>query len=271
MHNLILTLIVFATTSLTEIAFFLTQNKWSSVPTKNFISLFVVLYLFSFIQQKAWRIMAMNMLIILSFFQMMHIQFFGMPVYPNAIYLFFTETSELFDTLFESLYLFTIPLLLIVPGVLLNIWSDKKAIKLKKTRYLYFLFIFYLLYNPTRTYKTGNTWGRQPSTQEFLGTNIYLSFSYFMGKILPHKVLGGTNKNSFKPKVKLSKKKPFQGNIILVLGESLSANHLSLFNYKRITTPFLDSLKSDSNFIFRRAISSGVSTDIAVAMFMNIT
>lgn len=271
MHNLILTTIVFLTTSIAEIVFFASQKASTTVPYKNFIGLFVILLIFSFIKKKAWRIMSMNMVLGFSFLQMMHIQFYGMPVYPNAIYLFFTESSEVFDTLIQSLSLFLIPLLLVIPGLALNIFTDKKAIRLKGNNYLHFLFIFYFIYNPARTYMTGNTWGRQPSTQEFMGTNIYLSLSYFSGRILPHKLFNKEIRNSYKPEVDFTKTKPFDGNIIFVLGESLSSNHLSLFNYKRATTPYLDSLKQNKNFIFRKGVSSGVSTDISIAMLMNTT
>lgn len=272
MYNLALAAITFLTTGIVEISFHFLNGSPLKIPPHNFLGLFIFLFACSFIKNRFSRIIFQNLLLVLSFFQMMHIQFYSIPVYPNAIYLFFTQQGEIIDTLLENLQLFYIPLTLLIPAFFINIYADKKLLKsLKKVPYFQFLFIFYLLFNPLRTYFTGNTWGRQPSGEEFMGTNIYLSASYFLGKILPFKVLNNTHRESDYPNVELTKKDAFDGDIILVLGESLSSNHLSLFGYKRETTPFLSSLTNDPHFFYYPAISSAVSTDVAVALFFNIT
>lgn len=271
MHNFILTNVVFFSTIAAEFLFNFYQKTGSHLAIDKFIGLFVILYVFSFIKSTFWRRTSMNFILVLSFFQMMHLQFYGMPVYPNAIYLLFADTGEVTDVLLQEFALFIIPLLIVTPLLALNLFTDKKAFKLKKIKFLHFLFIFYFIYNPTRTYITGNTWGRQPSTQEFMGMNIYLSLSYFFGRLLPYKLSDQKDNSAPKLNIQFTKSIPKDMNIIFVLGESLSANHLSLFEYKRQTTPYLESLKTDSNFIYRRGISSGVSTDVAVAMLMNNT
>ena len=231
LSNLILTLVVFLTTVLTEIIFLKVEDISLTVPLKNYLALFITLFLFSLTKNKVWRMISMNMIIGFSFFQMMHLKFYGVPVYPNAIYLMFTESSEMMHTLVENLALFFLPLLLVGPSLFLNIFVDKKISQKINIPFFHFLFLFYFTFNPIRTFATGNTWGRQPSSEEFLGTNIYLSLSYFGGRILPAKVFGNKDQYKEKFKIKLSSGEKFQGNIILVLGESLSANHLSLLGY----------------------------------------
>ena len=253
----------------TELGFNFIYNIPSTVPTKNYIVLWVFLFIFSFIKNTFWRRLAMNLLYFLSLFQMVHILFYGIPVYPNAIYLFFTESSEVFYTLFENITILIYPVLSVVVGIGVILYIDKKTKEKRiKVPYLYFLFIVYFSYNPLRTYTTGNTWGRQPSVEEFMGTNIYLASSYFLGRILPYKLTQKKSISQRKP-LTFEKIEPFKGNIILVLGESLSSNHMSLFGYKKETTPYLKSL--NENFIYHKGISSGVSTDVAVALFMNNT
>ena len=44
---------------------------------------------------------------------------------------------------------------------------------------------------------------------------------------------------------------------------------MSLYGYNRKTTPQLDSLKNDKNFIYKRAISAGVSTSISLPHIFN--
>lgn len=270
MHNFILTNVVFFTTVAVELIFHSYKGTSAHLSLEKFIGLFIILFIFSFIKNNFWRRLSMNFVVGLSLFQMMHIGFYGMPVYPMAIYLLFADSKEVFDVLLQELSIFTVPSLLVLPAIALNIFADKKAFLLKKIPYLHFLFIFYFIYNPTRTFVTGNTWGRQPSTQEFMGMNIYLSMSYFLGKILPYK-LAKNKISDYVQTIHLEKSTPTNVDIFFVLGESLSANHLSLLGYNKPTTPYLDSLKEDKNFFYRRGISSGVSTDVATAMLMNNT
>lgn len=41
-------------------------------------------------------------------------------------------------------------------------------------------------------------------------------------------------------------------NIIMIMGESLNRNFMSLYDYKIETTPFLDTLKNSENFIYKK-------------------
>lgn len=271
MNHLLLSISAFLITALSENIFFYLIKSQSLVPLNNYLGLLVACFLFTFIKNKKLRFFFLALIPTLSIFQMLHISFYGVPVYPSAIYLMFTETGEMFGTLKEELSLFWIPLLISIPSIT-GIYFLNKRLELKRSiPFLPALFFFYLIYNPVRTGITGNTWGRQPSTQEFMGMNIYLSISYFSGKILPYKLFKSNKHEEITSKLIFSPTEKFDGNIIFVIGESLSANHLSLLGYNRKTTPFLDSLKDDANFIYSKGISSGVSTDVSVAFIINNT
>lgn len=271
MQNLWLALTVFSTTALTEVLYFLFQKAPIEIPIKNVIGLFIVLGFMSFIKQKYARIFLMNLVIILSWFQMLHIQYYSLPVYPNAIFLLFTQHSEIVGTLLENGQIFLLPSFLFFLALYLNLYADKKLSRRKQWSFFHWPFILYLLYNPMRTYFTGNTWGRQPSSQEFMGVNVYLSISYFVGKILPFKVLNKKHQLSSYPHVQFTSQKSFDGNIILVMGESLTPNHMSLFHYERATTTELEKFKSNSNFFYTEGLSSAVSSDVSIASFFNNT
>ena len=271
MHNFILISTVFFTTIASEFAFNTAQGTTSSVPLEKYFALLIILAVFSTIRSNFWRRLSMNFTLGLSFFQMCHILYYSVPIYPNALYLFFAEISEISATLSQELDVLILPFVIVAPLLAFNIYIDKKAQDLKTFRWVHWIFILYFIYNPMRTYATGNTWGRQPSTQEFMGMNVYLSFSYFAGRLLPAKIMGINNQKFSKPEVKFTKTQPRDFNIILVLGESLTPNHMSLFGYERETTPYLKSLKDDENFSYFRGIASGVSTDVALALFMNNT
>ncbi len=59
-------------------------------------------------------------------------------------------------------------------------------------------------------------------------------------------------------------------NIVVVMGESLTPSHMSLFGYERDTTPYLKSLSSDSNLVYKDGIAGGVNTKVAVQTFFNM-
>lgn len=255
-----------------EKIFFVIQGAEHLLPADKYIGAVIALYIFSFIRSERWRFIFLGLILGLSFVQMVHMSFYGVPVYPAAIWLFFTEGGEIIGTLKEEFIVFLIPVSIVMPSLII-LWFVNKKIKVKKSLpFLPLILLVLLTYYPIRTFMTGNTYGRQPSTEEFMGMNIYLSSSYFLGKILPDKLSGKAPiiKNEFK--INFEKVAPFNGNIIFIVGESLSANHLSLLGYKRETTPLMDKLaKTDDNFFFSRGISSGVSTDVSVAFMINNT
>jgi glucan phosphoethanolaminetransferase (alkaline phosphatase superfamily) len=271
MNHIFLSIIAFLVTIISENLFFIVNKSQSLVPINNYIGLYIACLLFTFIKGPKLRLFFLALIPTLSIFQMLHISFYGVPVYPSAIYLMFTEVGEVFGTLKEEISLFFIPLLVSLPLIGTLYFANKKIKPNKSIPFLPVLLFFYLAYNPIRTGLTGNSWGRQPSTQEFMGMNIYLSLSYFSGRILPSKLFRKKTDDSYNSKFTFKDGPKFNGNIILVIGESLSANHLSLLGYSRPTTPYLDTLKEDSNFYFSKGVSSGVSTDVAVAFIANNT
>src|SRR5690606_38541773 len=114
-------------------------------------------------------------------------------------------------------------------------------------------------YLPLRTFFTGNTEGKKPVRYLHPAINMTTSISYFLGKVLPDKLFA--KKQTFKIKTipKLIKEKTSNANIILILGESLTRNKMSLYGYTEITTPNLDKIKN--NLIIKKGISAAVFTD----------
>lgn len=270
-YNIILSAIFWVGTYLNqEVFFWLQEGLQSGVTAEKYAILFVIFFVFSFIKSQWLRLIALSFIVFLNMFQMGHLAYYGSPAQPSEVLLFFAEAGEVYGTLKEELHLLILPTLLsIFPLGLFWYFNNKFQEKIKKAHVIGGVFLLYLIYNPIRTYVTGNTWGRQPSTQELGGMNIYLSASYFLGRILPAK-LGDTKRVSPRS-VKFNQIQSFDGDIVLVLGESLSANHLSIFGYGRPTTPLLEAMKGEENLFLHRGVSSGVSTDIAVAFLMNST
>lgn len=237
-----------------------------------YLTILAFFFLATFIKQKTWRFIFLSFVMILNFGQMAHLSYYGTQILPAEIYLLFTQWHEIQGTLLVELHHTLIPLLFTIVPLTLGWLLLKKNQNTYANKWMVALFAIYFIYNPARTLVTGNTWGRQPSTRELGGMNVYLASSYFLGRILPHKLKGEhkTQQNS-STELKLTKAGTAKWDkVIFILGESLTPHHMELFGYKRPTTPFLNTLKENPNFDYTIGLSGGVSTDIAVAFLLNM-
>ena len=238
-----------------------------------YAGLYFIFFVFTFIKNPKSRVACLSFFIFLCPWQLGHLSYFGTQVLPSQIYQMIAQAGEVQGALREELSHFLIPLLFLIVPMGLGIWAVKKIETTFKFKFLGILFSLYLIYNPVRTAVTGNTWGRQPSTRELAGMNIYLSMSYLFGKILPHKWSQSSQTDTKNQSLALVLKKskiPEWDHVVVILGESLTPHHMSLYGYPKPTTPFLDAKKNDPRFFHTIALSSGVSTDISVAFFMNL-
>ncbi len=244
------------------------------LPLEKYFLIFLFFGLLSLTPNPRIRFSLLSFFLILNFFQMCHLSYFGTLILPSEIYLLFAEFHEIAGTLSAELSHLFIPLLFTLIPLMIGFYAVKKYPPHYKVKWIPIMVGLYFIYNPVRTAVTGNTWGRQPSTRELAGMNLYLALSYFSGRILPAKLAkaeNGTLENeSLKLKL-LDKSESDWDNIIVVLGESQSPDHMELFGYHRPTTPFLQQLKSSDHFHAMKGLSSGVSTDISVAFFLNVT
>lgn len=230
-------------------------------------------FVFTFTPSKKLRFVFLSFLLILNFPQMAHLSYFGTQILPSEIFLLFAEFHEITGVLNNELQHLLIPLFFTVVPLLAGFTANKKFQPHFGFKAIPVLISLYFIYNPVRTYITGNTWGRQPSTRELSGMNLYLSLSYFAGRIVPAKLekkrFSQEQNDSLKLVLTKTQKSEWD-HIIVVLGESQTPDQMSLFGYGRPTTPFLEALKKYHNFHFLKGLSSGVSTDISVAFFLNM-
>jgi glucan phosphoethanolaminetransferase (alkaline phosphatase superfamily) len=273
-NHFLLALVFFSLTLLQQYSFYTLKSFpiiWLSFG--KYLTILFFFFIFTLIKGPKARFFVLSFFMLLNYFQMAHLSYFGTQILPNEIYLLFSDFHEVTGVVDAELQHVLIPLLFTLLPLALGYYFHRKLKTILHFKFVPALLILYFLYNPVRTYVTGNTWGRQPSTRELSGMNVYLSLSYFLGRILPHKLAGDRSSYSKNRALKLVLTKTDLkdwDNVIIVLGESLSPHQMSLYGYKRATTPYLDTLKNSPRFFNTIGLSSGVSTDISVAFFLNL-
>jgi glucan phosphoethanolaminetransferase (alkaline phosphatase superfamily) len=101
--------------------------------------------------------------------------------------------------------------------------------------------------------------------------NSYLTASTFFFNHLPKFVLSdaGAEAGAYQPITVARTATPDKATVVIVMNESLTYDHLSLFGYDRDTTPLLAALASDPGFVYRKGIAAGVGTNSSFQSFWN--
>jgi glucan phosphoethanolaminetransferase (alkaline phosphatase superfamily) len=204
----------------------------------------------------------------LQFIQVSSIAYFGYCVQPSDVHRIFLEFSDIKDVVFTEAGAFLlVPFSLIIPfGIIItaNLLLKKNTLKIPFAFVLVLLLFVPKVERATRR----DIQFFFPSPIRYSFHNTINTFSFYVGKEM------WSNNNFEMPKdfyapYSVEQAEPKVKNIVLVIGESVNPNHLSLFDYNRTTTPFLDSLKQEDKFDYQEAFSSGVSTHSSMAFFLN--
>jgi hypothetical protein len=88
---------------------------------------------------------------------MTHLSYFGTQVAVSGIFLLFTKFYEISGTLVAELEHLIIPFLFTITPMSVGYFFYKKYTPSFSTKYITYLFLIYLAYNPMRTFIAGNT------------------------------------------------------------------------------------------------------------------
>lgn len=238
---------------------------------KSFLEQFIInLLIISIIRTRAILI---TFIVIASFvwFQILHFAYFGTWIFPLEYLLFFTKFQETYDTFRTVAQIAIVPTIMIICLIssiyFLLKFSEEKRLKIP---FLSFILIAFIIFVPLRVYIKDSKKGHRPNVEYYPIKNTVINLGYLFGSILPKKISGTSGlEQPVVPTPKLLTNNP-DINVIMIMGESLNRNFMSLYDYKIKTTPFLDSIKDDENFVYKKGIASGVVTDVAVPSFFNI-
>jgi glucan phosphoethanolaminetransferase (alkaline phosphatase superfamily) len=236
-----------------------------------------IILLISFIKQRKIRLSLLLTLLLFSFFQYIHFEYFGKNISAIEFYLFATNINETFETLNNMLKLLFIPLMLLATGIIttykIDTYIGEKTFKFKFALSFLLLGLLYLSLQVfyLTNIKVGKLKQRQskliyPLTDRESARNFYVSMNYFLVGILPKKLFGNT------PNFPILKKPPLidkesNRTIILIIGESLRYDRFALYDNK--LTPKLQKLKKEIPLYHKKIYSGGTMTKVSTSVLIN--
>jgi len=202
---------------------------------------------------KMWiRITLLSSILLAMLFEYFYFQYFGTYIQPIAFYQMFTEADEVIISFIAEFPSMVIPFFIVLALSLVILTLKMfKQVNSYRNSFLGVIVIAYVFsVNIKATYinlhdKSGKLWHIQakallPMPYYHSTDNFMRSLSYFLVGILPKKILSNTIEIFPVLPPPSLKDKNISRNIILVVGESLRAQNLSLLGYDQNTTPLLN-------------------------------
>lgn len=240
---------------------------------ESFGELFLTHFLLLSLKNKRAIYAVYTVLILLVLFEFIHFSYFGSWIFPLEYYLFLVKFRETFETFSTVTSIVFVPVLLAVFAftavlVALGKMDDDRRLRIP---YLSALLVSLLIFVVVRVYADEySRKGARPNNEVNPVRNAVETLGYLFGRIVPDKITGRhryAQPVTDTPAVVMSHPSV---NVILIMGESLNRNYMSLYGYEKPTTPYLDTLKNDPGFLYRKGISSGVYTDVSLPSFFNM-
>jgi len=234
------------------------------------LEIFIFFLLISFVRLNWIRNLVIGFYLTFSLLQMFHFSYFGAWIFPIEILLFFQKTNETFSTFSSVFYLFYMPLILSVVAVILVVTLLRVPLPRKHSAIALFLLMLLITSSVLKPAISLSTSSSRPDFDHSILRNSFLTVGYFFGKTLPDYMRGISHTQAYlKTPYKREVIEP-KANVILIVGESLNVDNLSLFGYPRKTTPNLELMTDEPQFVYKKAYASGVLTDVSLPSLINM-
>ncbi|HIP13432.1 MAG TPA: hypothetical protein EYG73_12035, partial [Arcobacter sp.] len=242
-----------------------------------FNKLLIFALLLSIIPKSKVRIFIYVLIVIFSFSQYVHFEYFGKNINAIEFYLLGTNLHETIEVFATMLGMVLIPFLISSFSLVLLILLDK-YVATKAFQYKYglsILLVALLVLNIQMFYVTNLKSGKlkhsqskllYPTTNRHSARNFFVSANYFIFGILPKKLSSSVADYPILEKPSLLNKE-VNRTVILVIGESLRYDTFSLDDNK--LTPKLQTLKTDKDFFHKKVYSGGTTTKVSVSTLIN--
>jgi len=235
---------------------------------KNFdiLILFGIFFFLSFLSEIGLCYFLLGAIYFLFLIEILHYQYYKHSILPSEIFKFFADFSEVSDALGKDVWaMMALPGLLVLLSVLIHFFIFKKLqCKFLKVPYLgWILPVLFsvMIYNAS----SENVPGRAVKQNQHLIRSSFETLISFFGNYLPMKLSG--NLTGGKIIAVPGKIPPTNASILLIINESMSAYHMSVFGYSVPTTPHMEELLKKKLITLKKGITSGSNTEIALLNF----
>ena len=225
---------------------------------KELIITFLLGLIISYLPKK-YKFIFGGSFILMGFIQIVYFGYFRSYLEPYQIGLVFSEYNDIlislnavYDLIIISIFIGII-FLMVINSLNKITQTNKHSIKILLSIFLVFPFIV-----------KNNTPAYTPENSHFSYINTYFATNLYIANLLKQKKLLPIKKYEVK---KIDNGKPI---VLLIIGESLNYKRMNLFGWELNNTPNLNNLKNDKNFIYKKAISSGVNTPVSVNSIFNL-
>ncbi|BCD60722.1 MULTISPECIES: phosphoethanolamine transferase [unclassified Nitratiruptor] len=255
---------------LPDLVYALFHPNYYTFRLPSFIKEYSALYLISFLIlliRNYWiRVGFALFIAALSFVQLMHFSYFHSYILPYEVGLS-NQIPEMLDTLNTVIPYVKLPLIIFFAQAALLLYALKKLHTISM-RYASLILVLLLAIGPVSALKRKKVYNYMPKTTSLSFKNSFTAISWYIAKnIFQHQK---PQYKTFKPYIVKKMSKPLADNIIVVMGESLTKDKMSLYGYPKETTPYLDKLKNSPRFLYTWGHSGGVTTDVSIPTFFTL-
>ena len=227
---------------------------------KEIIITFIISLIISFLPKKPKLIFG-SFFLLLTFIQIGYYSYFHTYLPFYQIGLIFSQYQDILTALNTIIYLIIFLIIsFITLLIIMNLFHKK--LKPHSNKIATIILIALLVIFPFLVKKKPSIY--MPNPTHFGYLNTFFAINQFIAN-----KLSKTKYKKYKPYIakKINAGKPI---VIMIMGESLNYKFMNLFGWKYNDTPYLDKLKKDKNFIYKKAISGGVNTPVSVVTFFNV-
>ncbi|WP_447968955.1 sulfatase-like hydrolase/transferase [Nitrospira sp. M1] len=216
-------------------------------------------------------------MLLMTFVQVLNFQYFGTFIQPISFYQAYAFPEEAAESFWDEIDSMILPSLIVVSiGAVMFVLSQRLRQSLTTYKYMTVLLLALFVGDLALTYillnnKHGKLWNVEammvmPKPHLLALQNVFRSIKYFAIGIVPKKIFGNISMFPEIPPPNVLVNNP-EMNIILIIGESLRAEQLSLLGYTtHTTTPRLSAL---TDLKARTIYSSGTMSITGVAGILN--
>jgi glucan phosphoethanolaminetransferase (alkaline phosphatase superfamily) len=253
-----LTIIVFVAPSF---LFSLIEASYSIYFEVSFLIFLVLAVCLAFSPNKI-AITVLIAFVIMELIQFAHLSYYKFPISANTIGLIWSERGEILESGLGDLQeIWYFPFVVLIPyGILIALYLKLKRIT---NIWLFVPLILIFSYLPYKIlFQHSNATNNAPVSSRISILNSLRTFSYFL---FNRNTIAATNYQPYSYEIN-----PTDNiNVVLVFGESVNANYMSLFGYPDATSPLLDDIKD--SLIYKKALSAAPLTLVSSSMFFNAT